>query len=210
MKENKLFGNMKIRTKIILPTIIVLVLSNLVSVFTSAYKMDDLAKSNSKIALSQLTDSIFLNLRTAMNTGTSTIIHDAEDQSRKGIKGLEKFTVAQSQDMLTLFNPHIAFTTDKDIIDVFSTKKENIIEIFENEKHTLRSIRPMIATNECLYCHVNQKVGDVIGVMDLTFNLEESDIIINSTVINLVWQALVVLILITIFMTWLIKKQQSQ
>ncbi len=204
--ERKTFGNMRIRTKIILPTIIVLVLSNLVSVFTSAYKMDDLAKNNSKIALSQLTDSIFLNLRTAMNTGDSTIIADAESKSREHIKGLEEFVVAQSQDMLTLFNPHRSFTTDQDIIDVFNSKKENIIENFDNEKHTLRSLRPMLATQECLYCHVNQQIGDVIGVMDLTFNLEESDIIINDTVQNLVFQALIVLIFITIFMTWLIRK----
>jgi len=207
MSEGKSkFGNMRIRTKIILPTIIVLVLSNLVSVFTSAYKMDDLAKSNANMALSQLTDSIFLNLRTAMNTGDSTIIADAEEKSRENIKGLEKFVVAQSRDMLSLFNPHIPFTTDQDIIDVFNSKKENIIENYDDGKHTLRSLRPMIATSECLYCHVNQEKGDVIGVMDLTFNLEESDAIIDSTVLNLVIQALLVLVIITIFMTWLIRK----
>ncbi|MEA3554419.1 MAG: methyl-accepting chemotaxis protein, partial [Campylobacterota bacterium] len=110
------------------------------------------------------------------------------------------------QDMLSLFNPHKSFTTDQDIIDVFNSKKENIIESFDNGKHTLRSLRPMIATNECIYCHVNQQVGDVIGVMDLTFNLEESDIIIESTVLNLIVQALFVLFIITIFMTWLIRK----
>ena len=207
MSEKKsMFGNMRIRTKIILPTILVLVLSNLVSVLTSAYKMDDLAKSNSIMALSQLTDSIFLNLRTAMNTGDSTIIADAETKSRERIKGLEKFVVSQSKDMLTLFNPNRSFTTDPDIIDVFNSKKETILENFDNGKHTLRSIRPMIATSECLYCHVNQKVGDVIGVMDLTFNLEESDTIIESTVWNLIIQALFVLVIITIFMTWLIRK----
>ncbi len=207
MSEKKsMFGNMRIRTKIILPTILVLVLSNLVSVLTSAYKMDDLAKSNSIMALSQLTDSIFLNLRTAMNTGDSTIIADAETKSRERIKGLEKFVVSQSKDMLTLFNPHRSFTTDPDIINVFNSKKETILESFDNGKHTLRSIRPMIATSECLYCHVNQKIGDVIGVMDLTFNLEESDTIIESTVWNLIIQALFVLVIITIFMTWLIRK----
>ncbi len=205
-KHKSKFGNMKIRTKIILPTILVLVLSNLVSVFTSAYKMDDLAKSNSKIALTQLTDSIFLNLRTAMNTGDSTIIADAEKKSRDEIKGLDKFVVAQSQDMLTLFNPHKRFTTDQEIINVFNTKKAVILEKYEDDKHTLRSLRPMIATNECIYCHVNQQLGDVIGVMDLTFNLEESDNIIDSTVLNLVIQALFVLILITLFMTLLIRK----
>ena len=51
-----------------------------------------------------------------------------------------------------------------------------------------------------------QQKGDVIGVMDLTFNLEESDNIINDTVNNLVWQAVLVLLLIAIFMTWLIRK----
>ena len=201
-----LFGNMRIRTKIILPTILVLVLSNLVSVFTSAYKMDDLAKNNANMALSQLTDSIFLNLRTAMNTGDSTVITDAEEKARSDIKGLEKFVVAQSADMLTLFNPHLSLTTDKEVLKIFETKKENIIENFDNDKHTLRSLRPMIATQECLYCHVNQQVGDVIGVMDLTFNLEESDAIINNTVFNLIIQAIVVLFFITIFMTVLIRK----
>ena len=178
--KKALMGNMKIRTKIILPTILVLVLSNLVSVFTSAYKMDDLAKSNSKIALSQLTDSIFLNLRTAMNTGDSTIIEDAEEKSRKNIKGLEKFTVARSTDMIALFSPQLSYTTDQDVLNVFRSKKENIIESFDNDMHTLRSLRPMIATNECITCHVNQQIGDVIGVMDLTFNLEESDKIIQT------------------------------
>ncbi len=204
--KKSLTRKMKIRTKIIVPTILVLVLSNLVSVFTSAYKMDDLAKNNANMALSQLTDSIFLNLRTAMNTGDSTIIADAEEKSRKNIKGLEKFVVAQSADMLTLFNPHRTLTKDKDILAVFASKKETLIESYDNNKHTLRSLRPMIATDECIYCHVNQKIGDVIGVMDLTFSLEESDFIINNTVNNLVWQAILVLILITIFMTWLIRR----
>ena len=199
-------GNMKIRTKIIFPTILVLVLSNLVSVLTSAYKMDDLAKTNSVVALSQLTDSIFLNLRTAMNTGDSTIIADAEEKSRTHIKGLEKFTVARSKKMIELFSPQVSYTQDKDILDVFDTKKEKILETYNNDQHLIRSIRPMIATNECIVCHVNQNIGDVIGVMDLTFNLAESDKIIDSTVINLVWQAIIVLLFITIFMTWLIRK----
>jgi methyl-accepting chemotaxis protein len=202
----KLFGKMRIRTKIIVPTILVLVLSNLVSVFTSAYKMDDLAKSNAKMALNQLTDSIFLNLRTAMNTGDSTVIADAEEKSRKEIPGLEKFVVSRSQDMLALFSPQISYTTDPETLSVFASKKEKIIENFENNKHTIRSLRPMIATDECIMCHINQKPGDIIGIMDLTFNMEESDKIINSTVSNLVIQAIVVLILITIFMTMLIRK----
>ena len=204
--SNKLFGKVRIRTKIIVPTIIVLVLSNLVSVFTSAYKMDDLAKNNAKMALEQLTDSIFLNLRTAMNTGDSTVIAEAEEKSRTHIPGLERLVVSRSKDMLSLFSPQIPYTTDPETLSVFASKKEKIIENFDGEKHTIRSIKPMIATNVCVQCHINQKPGDVIGIMDLTFNLAESDKIINSTVFNLVIQAIVVLLFITIYMTWLIRR----
>lgn len=204
--SKKVFGKMKIRTKIIVPTLLVLVLSNLVSVFTSAYKMDDLAKNNSIVALDQLTDSIFLNLRTAMNTGDSTVIEDAETKSRESIKGLDHFVVARSKDMIELFSPHLEYTKDEKILEVFNSKEKIILESFEDGKHLLRSLRPMLATPECLYCHVNQKEGDVIGVMDLTFNLAESDAIINGTVVNLIIQAIIVLIFVTIFMTVLIRR----
>jgi len=206
MESKSLLGKVKIRTKIIVPTILVLVLSNLVSVFTSAYRMDDLAKDNAKTALVQLTDSIFLNLRTAMNTGDSTIIADAEEKARKDIQGLEKFVVARSQNMIKMFSPQVQYTTDKKTLEVFASKKPQIIEEYKNGEHLIRSLKPMLATDECIYCHVNQQKGDVIGVMDLTFNLEASDKIINSTVYNLVIQALVVLTLITIFMTVLIRR----
>ncbi len=205
-ETKKKFGNIKIRTKIIVPTILVLVLSNLISVFTSAYKMDDLAKSNAKAALNQLTDSIFLNLRTAMNTGDSTIIEDAEEKSRKHIKGLEKFVVARSEKMIELFSPQVVYTKDPETLKVFATKEESVLESYEDGKHYIRSLRPMVAKEECIHCHVNQQIGDVIGVLDLTFNLEESDLIINNTVMNLIIQAVAVLIFITIFMTWLIRK----
>ncbi len=206
MYVKSLIDNIRIRTKIILPTILILVLSNLISVFTSAYKMDDLAKNNAKNSLHQLTDSIFLNLRTAMNTGDSTIIEDAERKSRENIEGLEKFVVARSEKMIELFSPQLSFTTDPETLKVFASKEEIILENYDDGKHTIRSLRPMIATDECIYCHVNQQKGDVIGVMVLTFNLEESDTIINSTVRNLVIQAVIVLIFITIFMTILIRK----
>jgi methyl-accepting chemotaxis protein len=201
-----LFGRVRIRTKIIAPTILVLVISNLISVFTSAYRMDDLAKNNAKMALNQLTDSIFLNLRTAMNTGDIEVIKDAEQKARDSIPGLKKFVVAKNDKVIELFVPLEKKITNKDILEVMNTKKDKLIEKNQNGHHTIRSLKPMIAKKECLYCHVNENVGDVIGVLDLTFDLKESDFIINSTVNNLVVQAIAVLILVTLFMTWLIRR----
>jgi len=203
--ENK-FGKMTIRTKIILPTILVLVLSNLISVFTSAYKMDDLANENVKSSLNQLTESIFLNLRTAMNTGDLTVIEEAERKSREEIDGLERLVVAKGRNVIELFTPTSSYTTDRDTLDVFASKEQKTIETDENGIHTIRTLTPMIAKSECLYCHVNQQIGDVIGVMDLTFNMHKSDEIIDGTVYNLITQAIIVLFFITIFMTWLIRK----
>ncbi len=196
----------RIRTKIIVPTIIILVLSNLLSTFTSSYKMNDMAKDNAKKALYQLSDSIFLNLRTAMNTGNSEVIADAEEKSRTKISGLKNLTVAKSRKMITLFNPTENFTSDINIIKVFDSKKESLLETNINSEHNLRVIRPMIATSECLYCHVNQELGDVIGVLDLTFSLEDSDSLINNTIVSLSILSLTVLFFITLFMTWLIKR----
>ena len=203
--EKKL-GRTRIRTKIILPTIFVLIASNVLSTFTSAFNMDDMARENAKKALHQTTDSIFLNLRTAMNTGDSTVIADAEEKSRTHISGLKSLTVAKSQAMISLFNPTESYTKDKEILKVFNTKKESLIEYKQDGAHDLRILRPMLATDECRYCHVNQANGDVIGVLDLTFSLLDSDAIISGTVLNLSIQALVVLVIITLFLTWLIQR----
>ena len=146
-----------------------------------------------------------MNLRTAVNTGDTKIIKDVEESSKNNIKGIEKLVVSRSPEMITLFSPRAEYTKDPETLKVFSSKQETIIEYNQDGKHTIRSLKPMLATAECIKCHVNQKTDDVIGVMDLTFNLEESDLIITSTTNNLVIQALVVLIFITLLMTWLIK-----
>ena len=199
-----LIGKVRIRTKIIVPVVLILFLSNLISILTSSNKMDNLAKSNVKLSLNQLTQSIFLNLRTAMNTGDVTVIEEAVAKAKHDIKGLEKFEVHKGKGVIEVFNPLDKYTTDKDVLEVFATKKQKHIETF-GKKHLFRSLTPMIAKQECLYCHVNEQIGNVIGVMDLTFDLAESDTIINSAVSNLVYQAIGVLIVLTIFMAWLIR-----
>jgi len=204
-KKKGLLRNMNIRSKIIIPTILILILSNLIFIFTSTYKMEDLAKSNAKIALHQLSDSIFLNLRTAIKTGNTKIIREAEETNRNNIKGLESLIISGSFDVIALFPSSSEYTKDPETLKVFSNKKEIVLESFDNSKHTIRSLKPILATTDCIGCHTNQKTGDVLGVIDLTFNLEESDLIISNTTNNLVIQAIVVLVFITLFMTWLIR-----
>ncbi|MDY0326658.1 MAG: methyl-accepting chemotaxis protein [Arcobacteraceae bacterium] len=203
---NSFANKLRISTKILLPAIIMIFASNIITTYISTNKMEQLAYTNTKESLSMLTDSIFLTLRNAMNSGDPEVIKKAEFDSREGIKGLQRLYVAKSQETIDFYSPGENFTNDKDVLDVFNTKKELVLEVLDNGHSGLRILRPMIATNECLMCHANQKEGDVIGVMDLTFSLDSAKQLINDTIFSLSSIALVIIILISSMILFITKK----
>lgn len=200
-----MFNNLKIAPKILIPAIMMIFLSNIITTYISTSKMEQLAITNTKNSLDMLTDSIFLTLRNAMNSGDPQIIKEAEQDSRDNIQGLQNLYVAKSKETIELYSPTEQFTTDKDILEVFNTKTQKTIEITEGS-NALRVLRPMIATNECLMCHANQNEGDVIGVMDLTFSLEKAKNLIKSTIFSLSLTSLIIILFISIIILFIIKK----
>ena len=120
----------KVATKILIPVIFVAVFGNIVSNYISTTKMQNLAKENTTASLEMLTSSIFITLRNAMNTGDPAIIKQAEEQSRDSIEGLEKLVVAKSKETIEMYSPGSPFTTDEDILSVFATKNEKIIDTY--------------------------------------------------------------------------------
>ena len=124
-------------------------------------------------SLGMLNEAIFQSLRNAMNTGDPTVIAKAEEDARK-INGIDRLVVEKSKALMELYGSKNPFTTDSEVLKVMESKQSAILEE-NNEKHTLRMIKPMIATDECLACHANQQKGDVIGVLDLSFSMEEAD-----------------------------------
>jgi len=201
-----MFKKFRVSTKIILPIVIILTLGNLVTSYITTTNMHTLSKESAKESLSMLTDSLFLTLRNAMNTGDSAVIKKAENESRKKIKGLTKLTVAKSEKTIQMYSPDLKFTTDLEILKTFHTKKEQVLENYKNDSHYLRVLRPMIATKECLMCHANQKAGDVIGVIDLTFSLDSADKAINDTIISNVTLSIII-ILLTLIVIWFVAKK---
>jgi len=171
--------------------------------------MQTLVKNSAKDSLNMLTDSIFLTLRNAMNTGDPIIIQKAEEDSRNNIKGLSKLSVSKSKETLELYSPHVAFTTDKDVLKTFSLKKERVIESFEGNSHFFRVLRPMIATQECLMCHYNQVEGDVIGVIDLSFSLDQADLTISETLTSIFIISISFIVLI-ILVVWYVTKKSTE
>jgi diguanylate cyclase (GGDEF)-like protein len=57
---------------------------------------------------------------------------------------------------------------DNILINILEGKQENL-KYFEND--TIRNILPLHAKNECLSCHTNAKIGDILGAIEVQQNL---------------------------------------
>lgn len=203
-----MLNKLRVSTKIIIPIVIILTLGNIVTNYISTKNMETLSKDSAKESLEMITDSLFLTLRNAMNTGDPTIIQKAEEDSRNEIKGLTKLVVAKSKGTIELYSPNTTFTKDKETLKTFNTKKEQVIEEYKNDSHFLRVLRPMIATNECLMCHANQQEGDVIGVIDLTFSLDSADEAISNAIFSNLTLSIIIIFL-TIFVVWFVARKAT-
>jgi methyl-accepting chemotaxis protein len=98
------------------------------------------------------------------------------------------------------------FTKDEKVITTFNSKEPLLIQTKDENGHTLRMIKPMIASTDCLLCHANQSEGDVIGVMDLTFSLDESDSQIKNLVTGISIISIILTILTIILIFFIVKK----
>ncbi len=193
-------------TKILIPVIIMAIFGATVNVYDVISQMKGLAKQNSSTSLNMLADSIFISLKNAMNTGDTNIIKKVESESREKISGLKKLQIAKSEKMIKFFNLKQSATADKNILEVFKTKKDALIDETKNKKHTIRVLKAMRATKECLKCHTNEKEGDIIAVIDLTFNLDKSDSLISESLRNLTLVIFLLLIIALPIVYMIIKR----
>ncbi|MDY0050931.1 MAG: HAMP domain-containing methyl-accepting chemotaxis protein [Aliarcobacter sp.] len=197
----------KISNKIIVALFILMSLSSLTVIFVTTSKVTEDSIVKTKENLEMLNAAMFQSLRNAMNTGDPVQIAKAEEDARQ-INGVKNLTVAKSKALMELYPSNVPYTTDEKVIATFESKKPLLLQTDDENGHNLRMVKPMIATQECLMCHANQSEGDVIGVMDLTFSLEESDSKIKSllTEISIIS---VILSLITIALILFIVKKAT-
>jgi two-component system chemotaxis sensor kinase CheA len=160
-------------------------ISGIIILYTITSKLSKDSIESTKNNLEMFSVAIFHNLRNVMNTGDSLLIKKAEDDSRN-IPGVENLIIAKSQELINQYSPNETFTNNELLKEVFQTKENKILEIYVDDKHSLRMLKPMIASNECLACHANQKEGDVIGIMDITFSLDKYDKNIQETIWKIV------------------------
>ncbi|RXJ83788.1 methyl-accepting chemotaxis protein [Arcobacter cloacae] len=195
----------KISNKIIIALFILMSFSSLTVIFVTTSKVTEDSIAKTKENLEMLNAAMFQSLRNAMNTGDPEQIAKAEDDARQ-IKGVKNLTVAKSQPLMELYPSNDKYTTDKDILKSFDTKEPLLLQTKDENGHNLRMIKPMIATAECMMCHANQNEGDVIGVMDLTFSLDESDKKINTLITEISFISILLSILTIGLIFFIVKK----
>ena len=179
------FINKSINRKIIFWMFILMTISSMSVLISTVTKVREDNIIKTKTNLEMLNSAMFQSLRNAMNTGDPVQIKKAEEEAR-AIQGVQNLTIAKSKALMEMYGDDTPYTKDTKILETFKTKKEYITEIETETVHNLRMIKPMVATPDCLMCHVNQKEGDVIGVMDLTFSLEDADNSLKSIIINII------------------------
>jgi len=162
-----------IKAKLIVTTLVFFIIGSVLLLVFISYNSNKILKNSTTNNIETLSSAIFVGVRTSMNSGNPKIVKETLDTIKK-IDGINEVTISKSKGVIKTFGLKDTFTTNPNIIKVFQDKKQKIIE-HNNGIHTLELLKPLIATNECIKCHVLNKKGDVLGVMDLSLSLKKSD-----------------------------------
>ncbi len=78
-----------------------------------------------------------------------------------------------SKEVIKLFGLSAQFTRDVEMLRIFKDKTSTpqIHFLEENKKHIILLRQPFIAEKLCLSCHVNSKLGDVLAILNVKFDL---------------------------------------
>jgi methyl-accepting chemotaxis protein len=159
-----------------------------------------LSNDNNKQSLAMLSESIFQTMTASMMMGDPAVVKHAFT-SAKSIDGIEDLQIIKSQAVLDVYGEGEKFTTDALMVDVLKNKTTKLIEKNEQNHHTIRMIKPMVAEERCLSCHYNAEVGYTLGAMDLTMSLDKNDHEIEATNLTLIISLAVAGILFAIVAT---------
>ena len=163
----------KVIYKITAAIFILMTISSLTIIYINSASVKDDFIDTTKKNIEMMNSSLFIALKTAMSTGDKDLIATIEEDT-ENIEGVSALNVSKSVALQKLFSVQNKVKNDKTILKAYKTK-EAIIEEINKGEHALRMVKPMIATKECISCHTNQNVGDVIGVIDLTYSLDTTD-----------------------------------
>jgi len=186
-----------VKSKVIISVLFMSIVGMFGMIYYLSSTLHSLSNDNTRKSLAMLSESIFQTMTGSMMMGDPVVVQDAF-KAAKSIDGIESLNISQSKAVMEVYAPDAKFTTDALIIDVLTNKTTQVIEKDENEHHTIRMIRPMIAEEKRLSCHYNAKNGDILGALDLVISLDASDADIAKTNLTLSISLLIIGLLFAI------------
>lgn len=117
--------------------------------------LNNFSNETAKRSLSMLSDSIFQTVSQSMLAGDPKVVNETILQAQK-IEGVTQIEIKKSQQVIELFGLNEKFSDDPMIQEIFKTKQPQVIETKE-ASHTIRLLKPLIAQERCLSCHIGRK-----------------------------------------------------
>ena len=192
----------KLNTKMILNFSIVFAIATILLYFYLASDYRNLIRDNTQKYIQMFSSSVFQSVRMGMNSGDPAIVEDTVHTAKK-IPGVEKLTIYKSQGVIDFFGLQTQLTKDPDVREVLKSGREKILDYSTEGNHYFRLVRPLKAGSDCLMCHATSQEGDVLGVMDLSVSLNESDHVIASSqakiIVTIIISAFVVISIFVFF-----------
>ncbi len=187
--------------KIVLSLIAILLITSAMLQWVVTREFKEAQLESGKKHLQMLSESVFQTVRGAMNLGDPVVVEETLKKAGE-IKGVKKLTIYKSPQVIELFNLQNTGTISQEVADVFKNSKQETL--ISDNGHALKILSPLVATQECMACHTNAKVGDVLGVMDLEYSLAdlENDIskMMTKTVLTMIAGAIFTIIFLMLIL----------
>ena len=192
----------KLNTKMILNFSIVFTVATILLYFYLASDYRQLVRDNTQKYISMFSQSVFQSVRMGMNSGDPAVVEETVHIAKQ-IPGLKNLSIYKSQGVIDFFGLDTQVTKDPDVRDVLKSGEDKVIDAEGDSDHLFRLIRPLKADQSCLLCHASSKEGDVLGVMDLSVSLTESDEVIAASqtkiIITIILAAIIVISIFAFF-----------
>ena len=143
-----------VKSKVIVSVLFLSIIGMFGMIYYLSSTLHSLSNDNTRKSLNMLSESIFQTMTGSMMMGDASVVQDAFKAAR-GIEGIESLNISQSKAVMEVYAPDAKFTTDALILDVLKNKTTKVIEKDEDDHHTIRMIKPMVAEEKCLSCHYN-------------------------------------------------------
>ncbi len=191
--------------KIALGLVPVLIISFVVLEFLIVKEFKSSALQQSEKSLNTFSKSVFQTVRTAMTLGDPSVIKKSIENASK-MDGIKELKIHKSQAVIDGFGLSEKPSDEKLIVNIIKNPIAKNIMLDDKNGHRLRLLRPLIAEQDCIGCHVTSNRGDVLGVMDMTYSFDSIDANIRAISYKFI-AIFFISLLITVFVVMIVLKK---